>query len=1198
MMELLPCLSEKGISVFAVTADQRFMLGEDSFLRTHYPITLRRFRDGRPIKPWTEEDLFNDLARQKGAVPGNRVYVLYGAAGSGKSELMRWLECRLKSSCERDGYYVRISRTELDPVRILQKILRQFRGINLESEVLHRWDDLRKKPVTLANHLVWSAFCRLLPDDTHIIPLSYKLRPIIEQNLKQNFAAIESSSELERCKLELISVEELEELASQCAFPVSIDYEQVRSMMVHELEQMILGGFHFVETIKSLSFEILRKVGCRPILLIDDLVQSMNLYASDLLDFFITMEEGCWDIVVGVTPASFEASKRGRELLKRMTYLDTFDDRLVKLWLTDEQGHESYFISTENCSDYARRYLKEFKRLGGNECGPGCDYYAGCRALQFGMAENADLAPFNPAVLQRIFSSLPRGKGKARYFIMALGEAIQRLMSGESPKFLAQQVRREVSADHKDEIIRLLAEVFAPVGARGEKIVVPGPAISLLRGEARPAPDVEVNISALGPAQGQEVGEIPDPSSEKNNFEIYSGPKEAIRDWLEGKKVNKELLRGLRLGAAHLCREISQPGNIARLHTARPNAVIKWDEAVDGSKLPVQLEGVDEYPGIPLVRSIGHAAFELHYLHLKKGQAKEAAFEKISLAGAAYKAAHVAYQLRKTWIGRLGQELARPADEVAYVLFLFLIQYASANEEVPAILAKHRLNCKSSCYPRGLEELLVTFNTEEINFITGVFKDWFLLRENVYDGFTLSLLEKKYLGRDLYEEILSLRPENVSNQYKVGGHPLRELLLGVQQKVKRSLQMLKGERVASYLGEISRLAIILQDIQNPGLYEALTAGLADLSRALGEEQDLRRLPSQRECGRLYRKLLHLAGTKIFYGPASLLQLPPIKLHQVLLALGEIEQDSSMRMLRAALSFGGIGLVSYANKIRDDLSRATKALLVKNAVGRALRRRAENLLADDVDCAAEGAEAVLETIGVIKKLIFVREYLAVIGRLSKYIEKGHLQKVIGFNTISKLCPDGQVPPGLQGNPKALAAECGRFLKSLRKLAQADILLSESLAEIEGEVRRCCLVLQKTDFDSEIQELVRAWRAYLQRVYRLNDLIGGGAESGRQLIRKIGRALRIFENFAAGATAEFPIEEIAEILKEILRDNIFNGLTYKEIMGELHLGRGAAKVMAGLIRGGDIALSGVTVSAIKEIKEKVPALASEIKLKLNL
>jgi len=1197
VLRMLPCFNEKGLSLFAITADQRFMIGEDSFLSTHFPITLKRFREGKLDRQWTEGDLYNSLLKQEGIVPGNRVYVLYGAAGSGKSELMRWLECQLKGSNEMDRHFVRISRTELDPVRILQKIMHHFRDINVDSEVLHRWDDLRNKPVTLANHLVWSALCRLLSDDNQIIPLSYKLRPIIEENLKQNFGAIENPSEIEGRNLELISMEELEELTRQCAFPVDINYEQVRAVMVHEMEQMILGGFHFVESLKAISFEVAQATGRRPMLLIDDLVQSMNLYASDILDFFITMEEGCWDIVVGLTPASFEVSKRGRELLKRITYLDTFDDRLVKLWLTDEQGHESFFINAKTCSSYAKNYMKEYKRQGGYVCGSQCKMYRECVSLQFGLDQDACLSPFNPAVLEKIFVSLPKGKGKARYFIMALGEAIQRLMSGEDPQFLAHQVRRQISADYEDEVVRLLAEVYAPFKGHEEKIVVPGPAIKLLSGKGLES-DIQVDISALGEPSLKEAEEgSQEREKNQDSFETYLGPKEAIRDWLEGNMVNKELLRGLRLGVAHFSREIAQPSVIAPQHTARSNALIRWDEAVEGSKVPVQIEGVDKNLGIPISRSIGHAAYELHYLHLKKAESKRQAFEKICAVGPAYLIAHRAYKLRSEWSGRLGRELGRPAEEVFFLLFLLLIQYKPV-EEVPAMLAEYQPPGKNRLYPDRLKHLFIIFSPEEMEFVNGAFKDWLLLRENVYNGLKLRQLTDKYSNYDLFEEILNIKYENVSPHYKVSARLVKEVLSNIRQKVEMSVQNLKGAQVAEYLRETLWLGKVLRDIQNPGMYEALSDGLILLSRELGEHAP-RQLPSLRKCERLYKNFLRLVGKEIMDVTSyTELQKSPTQTHKILSSLGILEQDSSMDVIRKALTVGGMVLEQYVDKLRGELLQAVTAVPADSATGASLYRRAKKILVKQSYDAGEGAEAILEVIEKLKELIFVREYLGTINRLLPYVEANRTVQAIEYcGIISKLCAGGNVPPGIKGRPQALVEECDHYLESLRKLTQGDSRSTQKLAEVERNILKCCQVLQKVSYNLEIINLVEAWQKYLQKLLNLCDLIYGETKNIKLLIEKVQAAIEILRCFDMNEINVGQVEEVSRLLKEIVHKEIFKGIDQRDIMRELKLGRESSKVVAKITQGEGTALSSVGLSSIKEIKEKVPALASEINLKLN-
>lgn len=108
--------------MFATTADQRYLLGEDIFLATHFPITLRRFPPDRPVETMNEAELLNRLTSTKGVQPGNRLFILYGAAGSGKSELMKWLELMvIRDDPNRAEVMIRIPRTELDVLHIAER---------------------------------------------------------------------------------------------------------------------------------------------------------------------------------------------------------------------------------------------------------------------------------------------------------------------------------------------------------------------------------------------------------------------------------------------------------------------------------------------------------------------------------------------------------------------------------------------------------------------------------------------------------------------------------------------------------------------------------------------------------------------------------------------------------------------------------------------------------------------------------------------------------------------------------------------------------------------------------------------------------------------------------------------------------------------------------------------------------------------
>ncbi|HEC36118.1 MAG TPA: hypothetical protein ENI39_06240, partial [Anaerolineae bacterium] len=165
---------------------------------------------------------------------------------------------------------------------------------------------------------------------------------------------------------------------------------------------------------------------------------------------------------MGLTPASFEGSQRGRELLARISHLDTIDDRVEKLWLSDERGHDSYFLDEENCSAYARLYLDEYRRQNGVQC-QACSSHARCLGLGTD-GDGTPLAPFNRPLLVRLFRALPDGKGKARYFTAHLREILAALGQGEDTlTCVGRYVRPELAVEHEDEDLARLAALYGPL---------------------------------------------------------------------------------------------------------------------------------------------------------------------------------------------------------------------------------------------------------------------------------------------------------------------------------------------------------------------------------------------------------------------------------------------------------------------------------------------------------------------------------------------------------------------------------------------------------------------------------------------------------------------------------------------------------------------------------------------------------------
>ncbi|MBD3306170.1 hypothetical protein GF348_07310, partial [candidate division KSB3 bacterium] len=560
--ELWPCLGREGLEVFATTADQRYLLGEDVFLATHFPITLRRFSPDRPVETMSETELLDRLTSKTGIQRGNRLFVLYGAAGSGKSELMKWLQVMIgRNDPNRSDVMIRIPRTELDVLRIAGRF-HHLLSESYFSEMTHRrWEMARRKPRTLAKLLLLTALERSLDSDEQINALYYRMLDWIEPRISCGLALADNAED-HAVSIDLLTREDLEELKTETALSVPLDYEQFRHYLLEAFQEHLLEGLRLPDTLRLIAEDVDRK-GLRPILLIDDLVQSINLFATDLLDYFLTLNSGNWDVVIGLTPAALSASDRGRELLDRITYLDTIDDRVEKLWLSDMQGHDSYFLNEESCAAFAAPYLEAYRTRNGWEC-VSCPHRPRC--VRLGKGAGFLLAPFNKMALCRVFQGLPEGKGKARYFLRSLREILEESVNQSGVlAALSRYARLDTAVEAQEPSLARLAELYGPPVKSGRQVTLSADLLAAFelgtQPVSLPAETLKQQRTHQSPSFRQE--DLSDPG------------RAAIKAWLDGEPVNRQSLHQLRKGIARWIRDVYPVDALHAPGIARPHKVLR-----------------------------------------------------------------------------------------------------------------------------------------------------------------------------------------------------------------------------------------------------------------------------------------------------------------------------------------------------------------------------------------------------------------------------------------------------------------------------------------------------------------------------------------------------------------------------------------------------------------------------------------------
>jgi len=398
--------------------------------------------------------------------------------------------------------------------------------------------------------------------------------------------------------IDILTRREFDECITDTVLPVPLTFEVFRHTLLSNLTDYLLEGTRIRETLQALSAHF-HEQGHRPVLLIDDLVQSISIFATDFLDYFITLEAGQWDIVVGLTPASLQEEPRHREILERITYLDTIDDRVEKLWLSDEGGQQSFFLQEDNCHHFAMAYLQAFRHINEVECDT-CPALNRCRTIA---AEEQILAPFTREALARMYRAVPANKGRVRYFLMAVRAVMQGWLTGIAFDALMRDYAQvDLAIEHPDPEKRALLTWYAPLDAPQQHLL---PSPELLTFFGFEAEHTRLPVQALVRSDLGVTTDTPDPEPQVDPGMV------AIANWLEGKPTNRQLLHNLRKGVARWLRAIMPVDMLHRDGIAPSTKILRYKRVEMSTSPPIVLHGIDEYDGILITPDIGHNAYRL-----------------------------------------------------------------------------------------------------------------------------------------------------------------------------------------------------------------------------------------------------------------------------------------------------------------------------------------------------------------------------------------------------------------------------------------------------------------------------------------------------------------------------------------------------------------------------------------------------------
>lgn len=709
---MIPCINKESLKLLVGTADERYSTSSDYFRKTHFPQIMHRYYGTELLAEVTEMELFEELLECDSV--GNRVYLIFGSTGSGKSELLCWIKDKwIMQGIERP--VIRISRSELNPQILIKKCFETI-GIPMGVQIDEgRWELLLKKPITLINQIVWTTLAELLPTDEEIVPVALLLRPIIEKNVTEFTLQVQQGKI--RKPLELLHRVQYDELLESTTLDIPLEYPLFRQSLSHKLDQFLFEGWDIGSLFKQLT-EQLVKSNVRPLLLIDDLVQSVNIYATDLLDQLITLEEGNWDVVIGLTPGAVRDSDRGFDLTQRIQNLDTITDRVKKLWLSDESGKDFYNLDRRQVVPYLSNYLVQLKSTQGFTCSKACSHYQDCANIARFSSENegkdeveshVHLLPLNHSVVKRTFDAIPLGKGKLRYMILNSRELIRFFQKGkrEHVSRVIPLVNREKFADHPDLFIKTYAEWF--VSEKKPRCTIPREVFKHFGYESG---DLLVNLHSLN--REATVAEK-EASSMQETLLHHSEVKVTVREWVEGNTINAELLEPVRMGVAALVHDMVKGVHMSRMFTPNSGSAIQRKEIINRVRYPIILDEIETDQRVIQVKR-SFAALQISKFHFLKYSEKGNLLQQIANE---YETARWVYQaenLHNEWEGKLENELGLTLPLFAYQFKKWVESNLLVSQSNWALIGKSRS----------------PFSMELVNLADTCYQDWFMLRDNMF----------------------------------------------------------------------------------------------------------------------------------------------------------------------------------------------------------------------------------------------------------------------------------------------------------------------------------------------------------------------------------------------------------------------------------------------------------------------------------
>lgn len=404
----------------------------EQFLKTHIDIDKIRADYLFPHEGTDEfvtQEEFRDAILKSNVDDDNRIFILRGETGSGKSQLCQWLEYQIGSEPdEGDETHIalHVSRSKTGIGDILDIISGPI-GTDVAVSNVSDLDPQKVADAIITTLEAFGAGMEQFSEDeiealTADRPNATDLRGILEENISEYQDS--ATSEGEKRMSDLITKKDYRDLAIS-AFGSTEGTDTLFPALqsqVHEILSRNLGVEDFQGKLEELSDEY-KERDLRPVLICEDLT-TFTVLKEQLLDHIFQLDSGHYDVVLGWT-SGWEKDDLSRALGTSQGISTYMEDRAEGYLSTTDDDGRAYFLDDDLTIKLARKYMSTIIEESSTD-----------ESLPDDVLQSFDgLYPFNDTFIQESYNHLIQDGNKRRTPRLLLMRVIRECLSSTVPPF-------------------------------------------------------------------------------------------------------------------------------------------------------------------------------------------------------------------------------------------------------------------------------------------------------------------------------------------------------------------------------------------------------------------------------------------------------------------------------------------------------------------------------------------------------------------------------------------------------------------------------------------------------------------------------------------------------------------------------------------------------------------------------------------